>query len=58
MLYTVVPQGSLRQAGKWVAVGIVTALAVARIYLAVDTPTGVVIAAIIGVTIPLVAFRL
>jgi RIO1 family len=58
VLYTLVPQGRLRQAGKWVAFGIVALLAVARIYLAVDTPTGVVIAAIIGVTIPLVAFRL
>jgi hypothetical protein len=58
VLYTLVPQGRLRQAGKWVASGIVALLAVARIYLAVDTPTGVVIAAIIGVTIPLVAFRL
>jgi tRNA A-37 threonylcarbamoyl transferase component Bud32 len=58
VLYTLVPQGSLRQAGKWVAAGVVAALAVARIYLAVDTPTGVVIAAVIGVTIPLVAFRL
>jgi hypothetical protein len=58
VLYTLVPQGSLRQAGKWATAGVVAVLALARIYLAVDTPSGVVIAAVIGVTIPLLAFRL
>jgi tRNA A-37 threonylcarbamoyl transferase component Bud32 len=58
ILYALVPQGRMRQIGKAVAAGIIAAVAVARMYLAVDTPTGILIATIIGVTIPLVAFRL
>jgi tRNA A-37 threonylcarbamoyl transferase component Bud32 len=58
VLYALVPQGRLRQAGKAVAAAIITVVAVARVYLAIDTPTGVLVASIIGVTIPLVAFRL
>jgi tRNA A-37 threonylcarbamoyl transferase component Bud32 len=37
---------------------IIAVVALARMYLAIDTPTGVLVAVIIGVTIPLVAFRL
>ena len=37
---------------------IVALVALARLYLAIDTPTTVLVAIIIGVTIPLVAFRL
>jgi len=58
MLYSLVPQGRLRQLGKLVIAALVTALSVALIYLAVNSPSDVVIAAVIGVTIPLVAFRL
>jgi hypothetical protein len=58
MLYALVPQGRLRQAGKGVVAGLVALVALARMCLAVDTPTGVLVAVIIGVTIPLVAFRL
>jgi tRNA A-37 threonylcarbamoyl transferase component Bud32 len=58
MLYALVPQGRRRQQGKAVTTGIIAAVAVARMYLAIDTPTGMLVAAIIGVTIPLVAFRL
>jgi tRNA A-37 threonylcarbamoyl transferase component Bud32 len=58
MLYALVPQGRMRQAGKGVAAGIVALVALARMYLAVDTPTGVLVASVLGVTIPLVAFRL
>jgi tRNA A-37 threonylcarbamoyl transferase component Bud32 len=58
VLYALVPQGRLRQAGKVVAAAIIAVVAVARVYLAVDTPTGVLVAVVIGVTIPLVAFRL
>jgi tRNA A-37 threonylcarbamoyl transferase component Bud32/membrane-associated phospholipid phosphatase len=58
MLYSLAPQGRLRQLGK-LAIGVlVGALSVALVYLAVNSPTDVVIAAVIGVTIPLVAFRL
>jgi tRNA A-37 threonylcarbamoyl transferase component Bud32 len=58
ILYALVPQGRTRQVGKGVVAGIIAVVALARIYLAVDTPTGVLVASIIGVTIPLVAFRL
>jgi membrane-associated phospholipid phosphatase/tRNA A-37 threonylcarbamoyl transferase component Bud32 len=58
MLYSLVPQGRLRQLGKLIIAGLVTALSISLVYLGVNSPTDVVIAAIIGVTIPLVAFRL
>ncbi|HEX8132085.1 MAG TPA: RIO1 family regulatory kinase/ATPase, partial [Actinomycetes bacterium] len=57
MLYALIPQGRVRQAGKGVVAGIVALVALARLYLAVDTPTGVLVAIVIGVMIPLVAFR-
>jgi tRNA A-37 threonylcarbamoyl transferase component Bud32 len=57
VLYTLVPQGRMRQAGKAVVAAIVAVVAVARLYLAIDTPTGILVAVVIGVTIPLVAFR-
>jgi tRNA A-37 threonylcarbamoyl transferase component Bud32/membrane-associated phospholipid phosphatase len=58
MLYALVPHGRARQLGKLLAAGLVLALGVARVYLAVDSPSDVLIAVIIGVTVPLVAFRL
>jgi tRNA A-37 threonylcarbamoyl transferase component Bud32 len=58
MLYCLIPQGRRRQQGKAVVAGIVALVALARLYLAVDTPTTVLVAIIIGVMIPLVAFRL
>ena len=58
VLYALIPQGWMRQAGKAVAAAIVAVVALARLYLAIDTPTGIVVAVVIGVTIPLVAFRL
>jgi membrane-associated phospholipid phosphatase/tRNA A-37 threonylcarbamoyl transferase component Bud32 len=58
MLYSLAPQGRIRQLGK-LAIGVlVGALSLALLYLAVHSPTDVVIGAIIGVTVPLVAFRL
>jgi tRNA A-37 threonylcarbamoyl transferase component Bud32 len=57
MLYCLVPQGRRRQQGKVVVAAIVALVALARLYLAVDTPTSVVVAIVIGVMIPLVAFR-
>ena len=53
MLYSLVPKGRWRQAGKWVATGLVTLLALDRMYLGVDTPSDVLVGAAIGVTIPL-----
>jgi tRNA A-37 threonylcarbamoyl transferase component Bud32 len=58
VLYALVPQGRMRQAGKAAAAAIIAVVALARLYLAIDTPTGIVVAVVIGVTIPLVAFRL
>jgi tRNA A-37 threonylcarbamoyl transferase component Bud32 len=58
MLYCLVPQGRRRQQGKAVVAAIVALVALARLYLAVDTLTSVVVAIVIGVMIPLVAFRL
>ena len=58
VLYVLVPQGRPRQAGKLAAAAILVTVAAARIYLAVDTVTGALVGAVIGVTIPLVAFRL
>jgi tRNA A-37 threonylcarbamoyl transferase component Bud32 len=57
MLYCLVPQGRRRQQGKAVVAAIVALVALARLYLAVDTLTSVVVAIVIGVMIPLVAFR-
>jgi tRNA A-37 threonylcarbamoyl transferase component Bud32 len=58
MLYSLAPPGRIRQLGK-LAIGLlVGSLSVALIYLAVNLPSDVVIAAVLGVTVPLVAFRL
>jgi membrane-associated phospholipid phosphatase/tRNA A-37 threonylcarbamoyl transferase component Bud32 len=57
MLYSLVPKGPWRQAGKWVATGLVALLGLARMYLGVDAPSDVLVGAAIGVTIPLLAFR-
>jgi membrane-associated phospholipid phosphatase len=58
MLYSLVPPGRLRQLGKLVVAVLATALSVSLVYLAVHAPTDVLFGAIIGVTIPLVAFRM
>ncbi|HET6748524.1 MAG TPA: phosphatase PAP2 family protein, partial [Actinomycetes bacterium] len=58
MLYSLAPEGRLRRLGKPVIAALVTALSLALIYLAENTPSDVLIAAVIGVTIPLVAFRM
>src|SRR6266536_5547765 len=58
VLYTLVPEGRWRNLGKWVAAGLVALTALGRIALGADAPTGVLVAAAAGVTIPLVAFRL
>ena len=57
MLYSLVPKGRWRQAGKWVATGLVTVLALARMYLGLDAPSDVLVGAALGVTIPLLAYR-
>jgi tRNA A-37 threonylcarbamoyl transferase component Bud32 len=57
MLYSLVPEGRWRQAGKWVATALVALLATARVYLGVDTPSDVLVGAALGVAVPLLAFR-
>ncbi len=57
VLYTMVPEGRWRNTGKWVATGLVALTALGRIALGAEAPTDVLVAAAIGVTIPLLAFR-
>jgi tRNA A-37 threonylcarbamoyl transferase component Bud32 len=57
ILYTLVPEGRWRNAGKWVAAGLITVVGVARIALGVDAPSDVLVGVGIGVTIPLLLFR-
>jgi hypothetical protein len=57
ILYTLAPQGRWRNTGKWVAVALVALTGLGRIALGADAPTGVLVGAAIGVTIPLLAFR-
>jgi membrane-associated phospholipid phosphatase/tRNA A-37 threonylcarbamoyl transferase component Bud32 len=57
MLYSLVPKGRWRQTGKWVVTGVVALLAFSRMYLGAAAPSDVLVAAAIGVTIPLLAFR-
>jgi hypothetical protein len=57
ILYTLVPEGRWRNTGKRVAAALVALTALGRVALGADTPTHVLVAAAIGVTIPLLAFR-
>jgi tRNA A-37 threonylcarbamoyl transferase component Bud32 len=58
MLYTLVPVGRWRQLGKWIATGLVAIFALARVHLGVDAPTDALVAAVIGVAVSVVAYRL
>jgi membrane-associated phospholipid phosphatase len=58
ILYALVPEGRWRNTGKWVAAGLLTLTALGRIALGADAPTDALVAAAIGVTLSLVAFRL
>jgi tRNA A-37 threonylcarbamoyl transferase component Bud32 len=58
VLYTLVPEGRWRQRGKLAATGVVALAALGRIALGAEGPTDVLVGAAIGVTIPLVLFRL
>jgi len=57
-LYTLVPAGRRRTIGKWVVCGLVLVTGLSRLYLAQDHPTDVLAGVILGVAIPLAAFRL
>jgi tRNA A-37 threonylcarbamoyl transferase component Bud32/membrane-associated phospholipid phosphatase len=56
-LYVLVPEGRWRQVGKWAVTAIVVLAGLARVALGLDAPTDVLLGAVIGVTIPLLAFR-
>jgi membrane-associated phospholipid phosphatase/tRNA A-37 threonylcarbamoyl transferase component Bud32 len=58
ILYTLVPEGRRRQLGKLAATGVVALAGLGRIALGAEAPTDVLVGAAIGVTIPLVLFRL
>ena len=57
VLYTLVPEGRWRNLGKWVAAGLITLVALARMALGVDAPTDVLVGVGIGVALPLLLFR-
>lgn len=57
-LYSLVPAGRLRDAGKWVVWGLLLVTASSRLYLAQDHPTDVLAGVVLGVAAPLAAFRM
>jgi len=57
-LYSLVPAGRYRTAGKWGIGAILAATALSRLYLAQDHPTDIAAGVILGVSVPLAAFRL
>jgi tRNA A-37 threonylcarbamoyl transferase component Bud32 len=56
-LYTLVPEGRLRNRGKWFVAVLVTLVALARLHLGVDSPSAIVIAVVIAVGAVVTAFR-
>jgi len=57
-LYSLVPAGRYRTIGKWAICGILVVTALSRLYLAQDHPTDIAAGAILGVAVPLAAFRM
>jgi tRNA A-37 threonylcarbamoyl transferase component Bud32 len=57
-VYALVPAGRHRTQGKWIASGLLAVTALSRLYTAQDHPTDIAAAVIVGVTLPLAAFRL
>jgi membrane-associated phospholipid phosphatase/tRNA A-37 threonylcarbamoyl transferase component Bud32 len=57
-LYSLVPAGRYRTIGKWVVFAVLVVTGLSRLYLAQDHPTDVVAGVILGVAVPLAAFRL
>lgn len=55
--YSLVVPGRPRTIAKWVVGAVLVTLAAARLYLAVDHPSDVVLALVFGVTIPVIGFR-
>jgi tRNA A-37 threonylcarbamoyl transferase component Bud32/membrane-associated phospholipid phosphatase len=57
-VYSQVPAGRFRTAAKWVVCALLAITALSRLYLAQDHPSDIVAGAILGVAVPLAAFRL
>ena len=57
VLYTVLPHGRIRDAGKWVVGATLGLLIVSRVILGVDHPRAATAGAVIGVAVLLAAFR-
>ncbi|WP_345771915.1 phosphatase PAP2 family protein [Geodermatophilus sabuli] len=57
-VYALVPAGRPRTIGKAVVAGLLTLTALSRLYLAQDHPTDVLAGVVLGVALPLAAFRL
>jgi membrane-associated phospholipid phosphatase len=57
ILYTLVPKGRRRNLGKWLAAGLMALITLSLIYLGVLAPTDALVGLIIGVSVPLAAFR-
>jgi tRNA A-37 threonylcarbamoyl transferase component Bud32 len=57
IVYSLVPAGRARSIAKWLSGGTLFVFAFARLYEAVDHPTDILSALILGVGIPVVAFR-
>ena len=56
-LYTLVPEGRLRNRLKWAVAVLVVLVALARLHLGVDSPSAIVIGVLIGVGFAVSAFR-
>jgi membrane-associated phospholipid phosphatase/tRNA A-37 threonylcarbamoyl transferase component Bud32 len=57
-LYTLVPEGKLRNRLKWAVAIVVTLVALARLHLGVDPPSAILIGVLISVSLGVSAFRL
>jgi membrane-associated phospholipid phosphatase/tRNA A-37 threonylcarbamoyl transferase component Bud32 len=55
--YSLVPAGRSRTIAKWVIAALVVITGLSRLYLAQDHPTDILAGAILGVAVPLAAFR-
>ena len=58
ILYSLIVPGRHRNRAKWLAAALILLLCIARLYLGVDHPLDVIVGAILGVTIPIIAFRM
>jgi membrane-associated phospholipid phosphatase/tRNA A-37 threonylcarbamoyl transferase component Bud32 len=56
--YSLIPAGRNRTLAKWVIGGLLVVTGLSRLYLAQDHPTDVLAGVILGVAVPLAAFRL